>query len=287
MAQILEAIMLICFGCSWPVSVVKNIKARTAKSMSLPFILLIITGYIAGIMAKIYSHTINYVFIIYLLNLAVVSINVVIYFINKRYDRLSEAEAELNNIEPAESEAVLLSDRAQEYEKMNVISNPGGIVFFGSDFFADMPIAELAKTQNLEETIYNRSISEEDIDHMSNELDACVLSLNPSKVFINLGDADLQSSSLNIDEFIAKYRNIVERIKNNTHAQVYIVSLVSSLPEAHTVNTKLSRMASEMNCIYVDAESVAASTTPKKRLFELLKCHMRTHHLSFADAMMQ
>lgn len=90
MTEIFESIMLICFGLSWPMSVVKNIKARTAKSMSLPFILLIITGYIAGITAKICSHNYTYVFAIYILNLIFVSANLVVYFINRNYDRRAE-----------------------------------------------------------------------------------------------------------------------------------------------------------------------------------------------------
>ena len=86
MSELLESVMLICFGLSWPVSVVKNIKAHTAKSMSLPFILLIITGYIAGISSKIINHNYSYVLVIYFVNLFVVSMNVVVYFINRNYD---------------------------------------------------------------------------------------------------------------------------------------------------------------------------------------------------------
>ena len=51
MGGILETAMLICFGCSWPINLVKNYKCRSAKGMSLPFILLLMVGYIAGIMA--------------------------------------------------------------------------------------------------------------------------------------------------------------------------------------------------------------------------------------------
>ena len=86
MSELLESVMLICFGLSWPVSVVKNIKAHTAKSMSLPFILLIITGYIAGISSKIINQNFSYVLVIYFFNLFVVSMNVVVYFINRNYD---------------------------------------------------------------------------------------------------------------------------------------------------------------------------------------------------------
>ncbi len=86
MSEVLESVMLICFGLSWPVSVVKNIKAHTAKSMSLPFILLIMTGYIAGISAKLINHNYSYVLVIYFINLLAVSMNLVVYFINRNYD---------------------------------------------------------------------------------------------------------------------------------------------------------------------------------------------------------
>ena len=87
MGSILETMMLVCFGFSWPLNVIKAYKAKTAKGTSLPFILLIITGYIAGITAKIISGQINYVLIAYILNLAIVSLNVVIYFRNMSLDK--------------------------------------------------------------------------------------------------------------------------------------------------------------------------------------------------------
>ena len=88
MTDFLEAAMLICFGLSWPLSLMKNIKAKSAENMSLRFILLIIIGYIAGITAKIMSHSINYVLIVYFINLIIVSANIIVYFINKKYDTI-------------------------------------------------------------------------------------------------------------------------------------------------------------------------------------------------------
>lgn len=89
MGPIFETIMLICFGMSWPLNVIKAYKARTAKGTSLPFILLIITGYIAGIAAKVVTGSINYVLAVYILNLAIVSLNVVVYFRNVALDKRS------------------------------------------------------------------------------------------------------------------------------------------------------------------------------------------------------
>ena len=85
--DILEIIMLICFGFSWPLNVIKAYKAKTAKGTSLPFILLIIAGYIAGISAKLVTHQFNYVLIAYIVNLAIVSANVIIYFRNVSLDK--------------------------------------------------------------------------------------------------------------------------------------------------------------------------------------------------------
>lgn len=87
MSAIFESVMLVCFGLSWPLNVIKSYKAGTTKGTSLPFILLIITGYIAGVTAKLISGQINYVLVVYLLNLAIVSMNVVVYFRNAALDR--------------------------------------------------------------------------------------------------------------------------------------------------------------------------------------------------------
>lgn len=87
MSSVLETVMLVCFGLSWPLNVWKNVKARTAKNMSLPFILLITLGYMAGIGAKLYTGNISYVLAVYVLNLLMVASNLVVYGINRRYDR--------------------------------------------------------------------------------------------------------------------------------------------------------------------------------------------------------
>lgn len=87
MGSILEMIMLICFGLSWPMNVMKAYKAKTAKGSSLPFILLIITGYMAGISAKVITGQINFVLIVYVINLMIVLANLLVYFRNVSLDR--------------------------------------------------------------------------------------------------------------------------------------------------------------------------------------------------------
>lgn len=95
--EILEAIMLVCFGFSWPINLVKNYRLRSAKSMSLPFLLLIWSGYVAGITAKLiqlvspeYNNPTWYLLTIYIINLLMLSANLVVYVRNKRLDKLAQ-----------------------------------------------------------------------------------------------------------------------------------------------------------------------------------------------------
>lgn len=86
MASVLEAIMLLCFGLSWPINALKAWNARTAKATSPAFLALITTGYVAGIAAKIVGDNVNWVLGVYLFNLAMLVLNDLIYLRNRRLD---------------------------------------------------------------------------------------------------------------------------------------------------------------------------------------------------------
>ena len=86
MAEFFETLMLICFGLSWPISVVKSYKACTAQGKSLMFELAIYLGYICGICSKFMAGNINYVLVLYIINLAMVSADIALYIRNRKYD---------------------------------------------------------------------------------------------------------------------------------------------------------------------------------------------------------
>ncbi|MBQ7906523.1 MAG: hypothetical protein IJ309_00965 [Clostridia bacterium] len=99
MAEILEIIMLICFGFSWPLNVIKAYKARTTKGKSLWFICLILLGYVAGITSKFVNQDFMnnigskwYVLFFYFLNFVMVSLDLVMYFRNLRLDKMNESK---------------------------------------------------------------------------------------------------------------------------------------------------------------------------------------------------
>lgn len=101
MAELLEITMIVCFGVSWPVNVIKSYKARTAKGKSLAFLYLIFFGYIAGISSKFvnagYMANISskwYVLFFYVLNLIMVSADIVLYYRNKKIDENNRLQQE-------------------------------------------------------------------------------------------------------------------------------------------------------------------------------------------------
>lgn len=102
MSEILEIIMIVSFGASWPVNVLKSYKARTAKGKSLLFLLLIFFGYVAGIVSKLvnqaYMSQIGekwYVLFFYILNFIMVGADVVMYIRNQRLDKIREEKGEV------------------------------------------------------------------------------------------------------------------------------------------------------------------------------------------------
>ena len=85
--QIFEFIMLACFGLSWPISVYKSIKSKSTQGKSVVFIVAIIIGYISGIIGKIINDQLTYVLVIYCFNLIVVSVDLVLFFINRKREK--------------------------------------------------------------------------------------------------------------------------------------------------------------------------------------------------------
>lgn len=93
MSEILEIVMILSFGASWPFNVVRSFKARTAKGKSPAFLILILIGYVAGIVAKLTNSaymaefsTKWYVLIFYILNFIMVAVDLGLYIRNRRLD---------------------------------------------------------------------------------------------------------------------------------------------------------------------------------------------------------
>lgn len=85
--EILETLMIVSFGISWPLNILKSYRSRTTKGKSLPFTLFILFGYVCGIISKAMTQNFNLAFWFYIPNIIMVSIDVCLYFRNLKLDR--------------------------------------------------------------------------------------------------------------------------------------------------------------------------------------------------------
>ena len=94
-ATVCETIMVICFGVSWPLSIYKSATSKSTKGKSPYFTMAIITGDIAIIIGKIVMHEFSYwldilKFVLYIVNLIMVSTDLALYFRNRKLEKATE-----------------------------------------------------------------------------------------------------------------------------------------------------------------------------------------------------
>lgn len=101
-AELLEVVMVVCFGLSWPFNIVKALRSKTARGTSVLFMIFIDVGYVAGIVSKIILMALGsfsgtwiawLAFVFYVVNTVMVTAGIILYFRNKKLDRLREKEA--------------------------------------------------------------------------------------------------------------------------------------------------------------------------------------------------
>jgi CDP-diglyceride synthetase len=85
-ADILESAMIICFGLSWPMSIIRSVRSRSTKGKSLMFMCFIAFGYLCGIASKLMTHTYNLAFWFYFPNVIMVCTDIGLYFRNKKLE---------------------------------------------------------------------------------------------------------------------------------------------------------------------------------------------------------
>lgn len=233
--HLFEALMLVCFGFSWPLNVSKAYRARTAKGMSLPFIVLIITGYVAGITAKIMNGQFNYVLAVYFLNLAIVMTNMFVYFRNKGLDRKAEKSArrslpvvEIKNNEGGKETMYnytyslneVINKSADSAEKKN------GVILMGGAIDKAIPVAQLANEYSFNFELYNKSESGLTMSHAKEYFEKTVAPLAPEGLLIHLGENDALFAKTNPSAFDAYYTGLIMSVRScNKNCRIALVSI--------------------------------------------------------------
>ena len=82
--------MLVCFGVSWPFNIAKSLRSRTAKGKSVIYEILVVVGYLFGLTAKFILGDMNYVVVFYIIDILMVTTDIILTFRNRRLDRESD-----------------------------------------------------------------------------------------------------------------------------------------------------------------------------------------------------
>jgi hypothetical protein len=93
--SVFEIAMLVCFGAAWPVSIYKSIRTRAVAGKSLPFLVIVFVGYMAGILHKLVFRY-DLVIFLYGLNAVMVGIDIALYLRNRLYHTRKSLEEGAN-----------------------------------------------------------------------------------------------------------------------------------------------------------------------------------------------
>jgi hypothetical protein len=77
--SIFEAVMLVCFGVSWPLSIAKALRTKVVEGKSPLFMAVIGLGYLSGIIHKM-LFSFDWVILLYALNMTMVAIDLGLYY---------------------------------------------------------------------------------------------------------------------------------------------------------------------------------------------------------------
>lgn len=82
----LEAVMMVCFGFSWPASIWKTWTVKNPEGKSLLFLVLVEIGYLAGIANKLLDRC-DWVVVLYIVNALMVLTDLVLVLYYRRHPR--------------------------------------------------------------------------------------------------------------------------------------------------------------------------------------------------------
>jgi len=80
LAEILEFMMLFLFGFSWPFAIARTYRAKRVDGKSPAFEMIVIVGYLCGIVSHLVSGRGLWVIVVYCVDIALVSTDLALYF---------------------------------------------------------------------------------------------------------------------------------------------------------------------------------------------------------------
>lgn len=127
----------------------------------------------------------------------------------------------------------------EDYRERNKTCEKGQIVFVGSSLMEMFPIEEWIKETDTGIIAYNRGVGGYKTEDMLPILDACVLDLQPRRVFINIGTNDLSDGNIPMQQLLDNYDRILTIIEESLpKVEIYVMAYYPVNYEAATEEMK-------------------------------------------------
>ena len=267
--HLFEALMLVCFGFSWPLNVIKAYKARTAKGTSLAFIFLIITGYIAGITAKFINHQFNYVLAVYFVNLGIVMMNVFVYIRNKGIDRKADIKNKMQLLKTTDTESNVLGQE----ENMNYTysldeliypkeksskEEKNAVILLGNGQDKMIPVQSLGREFKFNFKIYNKSYEKLSFENVKEYFALAIAPLAPEGIMIHLGENDVNLCVNNSESFDAKYLELIKQIRDcSKKCRIALISVANpqNNKDISLLNRHIKAIADSEKCSFINLDN--------------------------------
>lgn len=160
--------------------------------------------------------------------------------------------------------------KIERYRKMNETAEKGKIVFAGSSLMEMFPIEQFVEEDQLNVTVYNRGIGGFVTGELLANINTCIIDLEPSKLFINIGTNDLSNPQLPIPEIMDNYRKILAEVKSRIPGiEIYLMAYypvnydvatdemkqclkIRTNDKIRRANQQVSLLAQQYNVNYID-----------------------------------
>lgn len=160
--------------------------------------------------------------------------------------------------------------KIERYKKMNKTAEKGKIVFAGSSLMEMFPIEQFVKEDTPDIVVYNRGIGGFVTEELLENIDTCIIDLQPSKLFINIGTNDLSDSRRSFGEIFERYEKILSIVTEKVDSvSMYLMAYypvnfnaateemkpclqVRSNEKIKAANDEVARLARKFNANYID-----------------------------------
>lgn len=105
-------------------------------------------------------------------------------------------------------------EKIERFRKMNETIEKGQIVCAGSSLMEMFPVEKFVQEDKLDLVIYNRGIGGFVTQELLDNIDVCILDLEPRRLFINIGTNDLSDPAISIEDMITNYDKILTIVQD-------------------------------------------------------------------------